>query len=297
MLRPFPVTTRESECRALNTMPALNLINLYIFDYMLQATRENRARLDRVIDQVNNVTDRLISNCPKAADEILRLRLEIRLEQRGTPVTEPLASNDHRMIDDSHLTEAQYTAKSMLLKQAFKAVAQVVHPDKTTGDADLFRQAKDAYNHRDLDELNYIYVNAVHVHNLYWRNSVDGHEYMETAQAKAHVRLTMLQQSRVFAIVRHYQAGRVVMAQQMMQQYLDERVLELMNELTHVRKQNVEKRKRQQRREVIQEKSQPGYRRDGRCPRSESQWQEYRRKEQEIQDQVQAQTAADLGRS
>lgn len=288
-----------SECRALNTMPALDLVNLYMFDVMLKQTIKNRARLERVIDQVNNVTDRLINFCPDVADEIKRLRLEIRLELRGTPVTEPLSSSDLRMNDDQDLTEAQYTAKSLLLKQAYKAVAQIVHPDKDTGDAELFRQANDAYKHRDLDELIYIYVNAVHVRNLYWRNSVDGHEYIATAQAKAQVRMTMLQQSRSFAIVKHYQAGRVQLAKQMMQAYLEERVIELMNELNHVRKQNVQKRQSQQKgREIfVQEKSQSGYCRDGRCPRSESQWQEFRRKEQEIKDRVQAQAAADLGRA
>lgn len=299
MLRVNDVKSSE-----LDTMPALNLINLYMFQQLLDRCIKRRAEYERVANEVNTVSDVLILKYPKIADEILRLRLDIRLELRGTPVTEPMDSLDPRMHEDSHLTEAQYAARTLLLKRAYKAVAQVTHPDREGGSEELFKQTGDALKYRDLDELNYIYVNAVHVRNLYWRNSSIGHEYIGTTSDKYCVRLELLRKSTGFAIVRHYRSGRIQLAQQMMQQHLEQRVLELMMELDYIRAQNVKKRKEGERKErqerQLQERRQEnksGYRRDGRCPRSESGWQRFRQREQEIKAEVQAQAIANLGRT
>lgn len=144
------------------------------------------------------------------AQTILRLRRDIRLATKGTPMT---IEQDSCQIAGyvSMQTESLYNAQSYMVKDAWRKIAPLVHPDRRGGDTELFQSALAAYRLKDLTFLQDLYV-QLHKDNVFWRCSADADYYLETELARPKVSLHRLQSKPEYQIVMLHQSGKPELA-------------------------------------------------------------------------------------
>jgi hypothetical protein len=173
----------------------------------------------------------------KLCVERLRLKLEIRLITKGTPVTEPMSSIPETVENYDRLSESQRIAFTELLKKAYRAAAPLCHPDKG-GDTDVFAELSEAYRHRDLIRVTSIYITLSRGRNLYWQASEEGIEWASTELNRPTVQQEKLKSTILYDIVRNHVSGKVFKANNLMQEYLVGEIQILLNELDFLRTQN-----------------------------------------------------------
>jgi hypothetical protein len=146
------------------------------------------------------------------AQTILRLRRDIRMATRGTPTT---IEQDSCQIAGyiSMQTESLYNAQSYMVKDAWRKIAPLVHPDRRGGNTELFQSALAAYRLKDLTFLQDLYV-QLHKDNIFWRCSADADYYLQTELDRPGVSTQRLRTKPEYQIVMLHQSGKPELARE-----------------------------------------------------------------------------------
>jgi hypothetical protein len=163
---------------------------------------------------------------------VVRLRREIRLATRGTPITisqESITAAGYVSVG----TEQLYNAQSHLVRSAYLAVRKMVHPDLTKGNRELFQLVNTAYRLKDLTFLQETYLMLVKAHDVFWQ-AHEGLAWAAQEVERPGVSLKILQSTPEFAIASAHLRGRVQEAQLLAKSRLTRLVVELQAELNHL---------------------------------------------------------------
>lgn len=218
----------------------IDLANLYVYNYLYSASKKEKAKTDKLIQYLDSVLAFYSKHHEKLCEERQRLRLEIRLITKGTPVTEPMddLAESESITQYNQMTESQRIAFTELLKKAYKAVAMLCHPDREGGSVQVFQELEAAYADRDLTRINSMWLSLTKGRNLYWQSSEEGVDWASTELNRPMVTQEKLKSTPLYDIVRQHACGKVFKANALMHAYLKEEILKLMMELEHLRNQN-----------------------------------------------------------
>lgn len=231
--------------------PPIDLANLYVYNTLYKeglAEKEKSKKLMQFIDRVLEIYSEYHE---KLCSERRRLKLEIRLVTKGTPVTEPMSEIPETVQNYETLSESQRIAFTELLKKAYKKAASLCHPDKG-GDKDAFAELAEAYRHRDLVRVTAIYITLSRGRNLYWQASEEGIEWASTELNRPVVQQEKLKSTILYEIVRNHVSGRMLKANSLMSDYLVGEIRTLLTELDYLRTQNGNQAKRSEEGEIEQ---------------------------------------------
>jgi len=139
---------------------------------------------------------------PDLDQKIVQAEARLRARQEGAPMTE-LTDDEIDMRDGSAtygMSYAQRQAHRFLLKKAWKRVRSMLHPDRSQGDAEVFKTLQDAYRAGDLNALTEFTISAdktVMEQIAYWINE----------EQKPAMEWRILQRMPMFDIVRALARG------------------------------------------------------------------------------------------
>jgi hypothetical protein len=188
-----------------------------------------RARYAKLYKSVLDVANTYYADDP-LSDVVVRLRREIRLATKGTPLTiEQSAITAGGYV--SFGTEQLFNAQSHMAKAMYRKLAPLVHPDHG-GDLELFQLVNAAYHLRDLTFLQETYF-FLTKDTVFWRCR-EGINYMQQEIQRPEVSLRMLQNRVEFKITRLHLQKQFTLAAEMAQENLKRLVIELQNELTYL---------------------------------------------------------------
>ncbi len=115
-------------------------------EHLRKRTFAERLRVNNLIQGCTELADRAVYCEMPAYRRIKELRVRIRTATRGIPQTEFL-DDESPLVDKSHeLTDAE----QILLKKAYRKAAQLIHPERDTGNALMFRLLHEAYRSKNL---------------------------------------------------------------------------------------------------------------------------------------------------
>lgn len=208
----------------------IDLARLYRY-YNLKARMEHeRSRYFKLYQKVMELAALYLDELPES-QTIIRLRREIRLATKGTPQTiaeDAITSAGYV----SSGTEQLFNAQSHLVKNAYRMVAPLVHPDRG-GDVEMFQLVNSAYRLRDLTFLQETYIMLVK-DNVFWRCSDEAEYYMKQEIERPKVSLGMFQNKPEFEIVRLHQSGKREEAKAYASRLAQTLIYMLQTELNHL---------------------------------------------------------------
>jgi hypothetical protein len=196
----------------------------------------NRRRYEQAVAQVDRVLDKLAEeHCAEQLDKLDDLRRELRLLVKGTPLTEAITPADKEPILTHRpgFSQRQYDAETALLKNVYKKLAMMCHPDRPGGDREAWDEVEAAYAMRDINRLNAIYLTLVQGRNLYWQQS-DGAYHVSSEAERYNVEIERMKQTQPWKIARLYLSGAVNTAVDTLRLYLADQIAALLNEINYV---------------------------------------------------------------
>jgi|SRR6478736_242280 len=199
------------------------------------ASDVQRLRYQKTVDQTNRIVDRLATEfCEVELNEIERLRRELRLLVKGTPLIEELTPADKEPLlrSDPGFSQTQYDAHTAVLKRVYRKLAQKLHPDKG-GDRTVWDEVEVAFGMRDLNRLNAIWFSIIEGRNLYWQQS-DGVYHVSSEYHRYGVELELLKQTPGWRAARLHIAGSVNTAVDIVRLFLADKIAALLNEINYV---------------------------------------------------------------
>ncbi len=175
----------------------VNLGRLAWYANQLQRVGRERQKFIRLYDSAIVLAGRYMEDLPER-ELILQLRRDIRIATRGAPDT---IGQDSVTSAGwvSMRTEMMYNAMSHMIKDAWRKLAPLVHPDRG-GSNELFQMALSAYRLKDLTYLQDLYIQLAQ-DNVFWRCSGEASKYIETELQRPKVSLLRLQNKPEFQIV------------------------------------------------------------------------------------------------
>lgn len=216
---------------------SLDIAKLAVYKKLYSAAIKERKTLDRLTTQCDTVLDQYEKQFPNLTSILDELILELRLIVRGTPVTEPIDATQVHNMRDEISNQQQYQALSLLLKKAYKKVAQLAHPDKG-GSKEVFHEVEEAYRDRDLPRLSDIYIQIVSGRDLYWQQTDEGLYHASNEYQRPHTLMARIMASKGYEVARAHSSGNFNHASFLMETILHERIQELRNELNHIRQKH-----------------------------------------------------------
>lgn len=208
----------------------VDLINLSRFHNLKVRMERERQRYYKLYQSSMAVASRYLDELPESKT-IIRLRREIRLATRGTPLT--IAST--AITSAGYIsagTEQLYNAQAHLVKSMYRKIAPLVHPDRG-GDPELFQLALAAYRMQDLTFLQDLFWKLTK-DNVFWRSSTEALEYMEQEIKRPEVSVIHLRSKPEFQIVMLHQSGKPDQAREFASAHARLLVLRLQRELNHL---------------------------------------------------------------
>ena len=185
----------------------VNLAHLYEYDLLARKVDAARQQYYKLYNSSMKLVSSYLDEMPEAKT-IIRLRREIRLATRGTPATiaqDAITSAGYITTG----TEQLYNAQAHLVKNAYRMVAPLVHPDRG-GDSELFQLVVAAYRLGDLTFLQETYLMLVKntgAGKWAWRCH-QGREYMKQELQRPQVSLQRLRNDPTFQIAMLHQQGK-----------------------------------------------------------------------------------------
>lgn len=173
----------------------IDLRNVYLVSKLKAKMEKARKRYYKLYAQVLKIASMYLDDLPEA-ETIIRLRREIRLATKGTPVT--IAQNSITSAGYvSAGTEQLYNAQSHMVKNAYRMLVPLVHPD-LGGDNETFQLVLAAYRLKDLTFLQETYLSLTK--DLFWWSSEEAINYMKQEIERPSVSLRIMQTTDVFKI-------------------------------------------------------------------------------------------------
>lgn len=209
----------------------VDLAKLWHYAARFKEVIKRRQKFFRLHDSAINLAGTYLEKMEEA-QTILRLRRDIRIATRGTPDT---IGMDSVQIAGyvSMQTESLYNAQSYMVKDAWRKIAPLVHPDRQGGSTDLFQSALAAYRLKDLTYLQDLYV-QLHKDNIFWRCSEDANHYLETELERPNVSLAKLRSKPEFQITMLHQSGKPDLAMDFARVIARKLIVMLQQELTYL---------------------------------------------------------------
>ena len=190
-----------------------------------------RTRYFKIHQQVLTVVNAYYSEY-REAEAVVRLRRDIRMATKGTPVT--IAQDAVTAAGYvSFGTEQLYNAQSQFVGAAYKKLVTLVHPDRPGGSLELFQLVNAAYHLRDLTYLQELYLQLTK-NNVWWQSSADAIAYIEQEVQRPQVSLRLLQSTTEFEIARLHRIGRGLHARRLAHTRIKELVIVLTRELAYL---------------------------------------------------------------
>jgi hypothetical protein len=209
----------------------IDLAHIHRYNLMWAEVLKKRARYKKLYEQVLKTCNLYFESQPELTKVVINLRREIRMQTRGTPATIAMDSiTTAGYIPNG--TEQLYNAEGNLLKQAYRALAPLVHPDRG-GSNTLFQEVQTAYRLRDYTFLQELFLRLTK-DSLFWRSSSDSVLYCEQEQERPTVSISMLQKTYEFQIVRQHVLGKQKHALKLAQERLAALIVELQRELSYM---------------------------------------------------------------
>lgn len=198
-------------------------------------------RFNNVRDGVLNICNELSKNFPELMDEIKALRLEIRNASKGAAIKDAQETPTTFTVttEGAEASDAQLA----LLRDAFRKLAAITHPDRPGGSAELFDEVRRAYKNRDLHFLIELYITLVKSRNLWWITSQEAKEYVQTQTARPKVLLARLRSTSEFQVMQLFMSGRKEEAKNAIHNYMLMLKIALHTELQHVLRTNIARSK------------------------------------------------------
>lgn len=208
----------------------------YLFNITYQQAVKEKAKLARLVRQLDDIAAEYFEANADVADAIVDTKREIRQITAGSPVTEAQEppSSTVSLLDDA-VPQQLDDAQMQLLKQAYRKLATITHPDKAGGSVEAFQAAKAAYEAQDLNELIHLYVTHFKFRNLYWRQSFVGMDFVFTEVNRPRTQLAMMQRSALMKAASYHMGGHKEAANTLIRRILLDKLAALNNELTHLR--------------------------------------------------------------
>ena len=210
----------------------IDLVALHHYRLLWAKVLKERARYKKLYSQVLFVCNAYYAEEEGLCDLVKTVRRDIRMQTRGTPAT--IAQDSITVAGFiPNGTEQLYNAQAHLLKNAYRMLAPLVHPDRKGGSDELFQQVVTAYRLKDFTFLQELYI-MLTKDSLFWRSSQDAIAYCEQETERPSMSIQMLQQTAEFKIVRAHVQGNTKMAQSYAKRRLTALVVELQRELQHM---------------------------------------------------------------
>ena len=210
----------------------IDLPALHRYRLLWQQVLKERARYRKLYTQVLNVCNSYYAEEEGLCELVKTVRRDIRMATRGTPATIAQDSiTTAGFIPNG--TEQLYNAQAHLLKNAYRMLAPLVHPDRKGGSSELFQQVVTAYRLKDFTFLQELYI-MLTKDSLFWRSSEDAVAYCKQEIERPSMSIQMLQQTFEFQIVRQHVLGCTEQAKKLAKQRLTALVVELQRELQHM---------------------------------------------------------------
>jgi hypothetical protein len=233
--------------------PPLDLAMLAAYRKVTGLARIARRHHDQLLQQIETILNRVADEyCTLELEELERLKRELRLITKGTPLTEALTPEDKDPLlrHDPNFSQAQYDAETVLLKGIYRKLAMLAHPDRG-GDRTAWDEVEVAYNMRDVPRLNAIWFSIVEGRNLYWQQS-SGVYHSSNELQRYRVNIEKLKQTEGWRAARLYMANEVNSAVDVVRLHLADRIAALMNEInyTHAKRKHHGKEGRQEGQEI-----------------------------------------------
>lgn len=209
---------------------SVDLAKLHLFKILKLRMTEARRRYYKLHKSVLEIANSYFAEDP-LTDTVIRLRREIRMATKGTPLTiaqDSITAAGYVTFG----TEQLFNAESHLSKAAYRAVVGLVHPDRNGGDTTLFQLVNAAYHLRDLTYLQELYITLTK-DNVFWRCR-EGLNYMQQEIERPTVSMRMLQNLSEFKITQAHLQQRHAEAKHHAELRLQRLVIELQNELTYL---------------------------------------------------------------
>ena len=146
-------------------------------------------------------------------DRIHRLKAEIRAATKGVPVNVELDSPDDGFIPEFELQggEQNREARRYMCKILYRKLAAALHPDRKTGNAELFEQVNKAYRRKDFYMLELYYNDLILSKDPKWQQA-DGLKRARELVKKPEVDIQMMKQSILWLAYTEHLKGNHLMA-------------------------------------------------------------------------------------
>lgn len=209
----------------------IDLGRIHHYHLMWAKVVRERAKYKKLYEQVLSVCNSYYEEEELLAKTVVSLRREIRMRTRGTPVTIAQdAITTAGFIPRG--TERLYNAQQHLLKDAYRVLTPLVHPDHG-GSTELFQEVVTAYRLKDMTFLVELFL-RLKKDTLFWRSSDAAIAYCKQEIERPSMSMQILQQTAEFQIVRQHVQGNTEKARDYAKQRLAALVVELQHELSYM---------------------------------------------------------------
>lgn len=210
----------------------LNLGLLWRYHELKRQVKVERFKFQKLRNQVLDVCNLYFSEFEDLQRRVKDLRRDIRLATRGTPLTIAQSS----ATDNAyyyHGTEQLFNTNQLLLKDAYRKLMKLTHPDKVPGRRHLFDAVNVAYDLQDLTYLIELYLILNDEPNLHWRQA-QGIAYQQQELERPNVSTKRLRNAPEFGIMRAHVVKKTDAAKRLAELRLLDLVISLNNELMYI---------------------------------------------------------------
>jgi hypothetical protein len=209
----------------------INFGRIHHYQLMWAKVTKEREKYKKLYEQILKICNMYYEKEESLTKIVVSLRREIRMQTRGTPVTIAQDSiTTAGFIPQG--TERLYNAQQHLLKNAYRMIAPLVHPDRG-GSNEMFQEVVTAYRLKDMTFLQELYLRLTK-DSLFWRSSDEAIEYCKQEIQRPSMSTQIMQQTAEFQIVRQHAQGKFDIAEKFAKQRLAALVVELQRELQYM---------------------------------------------------------------
>jgi len=191
-----------------------------------------RMKYQKLRRQILDISNLYYLEFEELRNTVKRLRQEIRLVTRGTPLTvEQSTASDNAYYLSG--TEQLWNTNQMLLKDAYRKLAKLTHPDKFPERRHLFDAINVAYDLQDLGYMIELYMSLTQEADMWWRQT-EGIAYQLQELERPSVSLKMLRSSPEFGIMQAHVMRKPDVAKRRAEDRLRVLAVTLNNELMYI---------------------------------------------------------------
>lgn len=191
----------------LHERAAVDPAKQFEYDAKYKELQKVRSQYQTLVESVNTICEIYAAKpqCQLVMDRIKDLRNQIRIHTKGTPTGYSLDAERATLAIARNSGAQNDNARKVLLKSVFKKLAQILHPDKPTGDIEMFDMVRDAYAQGDLTFLQEMYIDLQQKYDVYYKQT-KGLKYIKVELERPKVALARLKNSPLYRIAQmHHQ--------------------------------------------------------------------------------------------